>query len=224
MLSETQAGFLEGLLIREKWEKYVLCVSSLSVSISLSVVFVYATLTNILHLRPHLHSSDDVLRFARFVLFDQLKVLEGALDVLDRPGRVQRFDSVVPCDSAQAQGNNNSTMKGKSLVARSFWKVPNSDSRAGHATTSTYTCTETGCTCVRYCELARAADAGLTPMCKHLLAVRLATALGLVDVGELQQRGDVDAFATELAQLTIDGMRGVAGGSGGGRGAVYGQH
>lgn len=172
----------------------------------------------------HLHSSDHVLRFARFVLFDQLKVLEGALDVLDRPGRVQRFDSVVPCDAAQAQGSNNSTMKGKSVLARSFWKVPNSDARAGHASPSTYTCTETGCTCVRYCELARAADAGLTPMCKHLLAVRLATALGLVDVGELQQRDDGDAFAAELARLTFEGMRGVTGGSGGGRGAVYGQH
>ena len=140
-------------------------------------------------------SADDVLRLARFILHDQLKVLESALTVLDRKERVQCFDAIA---TAHNGARSDLGAGDKDVVARSYWSVP--DSRTGHA--NPYTCTEVGCTCMSYCDLARAADGGLTPMCKHLLAVRLATALGLVEC----VRKDEAAFAADLSTAMVVGL------------------
>ena len=129
---------------------------------------------------------DDVLRAARFYLHDQIKVLEAAVEVLDHKEPIECVDCVGPGD----------------FVARSYWRVPSS-SKQGGLNPEWYTCMETGCTCVRYIELARAVDPSMTPMCKHLIAVRLATALKLVKY----TRANAEDFSEALAQAVISTVK-----------------
>jgi hypothetical protein len=105
-------------------------------------------------------STDHILRLASFYLHDQRKVLEGALDVLDGQERIQCFAFQPECGRR-----------------RCFWKVPVSTGKS-----AAYTCVEYGCDCHRYIEMAKSNDVEHEPMCKHLIAVRVGTALGLVDV------------------------------------------
>mgnify|MGYP007047404986 CR=1 FL=1 len=128
-------------------------------------------------------SQEDILKLSRFYLYDQVKVLESALDVLDRSTtRIQCFDS--------------KTKEGD--IIRSFWKVPGTRRDSDNP----YVCTETGCNCVRYSELARAADTMLTPFCKHRIACYLATALDLVDYIQISE----EEFAQQLASSSVVGI------------------
>jgi len=114
-------------------------------------------------------NTDDVLKIARFYLWDQIKVMESALEVLDGDSRIRCFESRT------ADG----TIVEEKCRRRCFWRVPSSGDR------EPYTCTLGGCDCPRYVELARNADVEHEPMCKHIVAVYLGTALGMVEVASL---------------------------------------
>ncbi len=111
-------------------------------------------------------SPEDVIKLARFYLHDQLKVLESALEVLDSESRITCFES-RHADNITEDANSR----------RSFWRVP-----AATSEREPYTCTRGGCDCPRYTELAKNVDENHEPMCKHIIAVYIGTALGLVDV------------------------------------------
>ena len=129
--------------------------------------------------------ADEVLRLSRFYLHDQLKVLEDALHLLDGKETIKCFDSCVE----------------NGFIARSYWKVPSSKNSIHY--NESYMCMETGCTCRSYHELARAADASLTPMCKHLLAVRLGTALGVIEYSASQSE---EAFSKDITQAQMQSL------------------
>ena len=118
-------------------------------------------------------NSDHVLRLACFYLHDQRKVLEGALEVLDGQERIQCFAFQPECGRR-----------------RCFWRVPGATGKS-----AAYTCVEYGCDCHRYIELAKSSDVEHEPMCKHLIAVRVGTALGLIDVTLLSDEDFVKRLA-----------------------------
>jgi len=139
-------------------------------------------------------NTDDVLKIARFYMWDQIKVMESALEVLDSDSRICCFESRA-ADGTVVEARHR---------RRCFWRVPSSGDR------EPYTCTLGGCDCPRYTELAKNADAEHEPMCKHLVAVYLGTALGLVDVASLPCEDFVSQLteaATRSLQLAAEAQQ-----------------
>lgn len=143
-------------------------------------------LTSLLLSQREYPDTDNVIKIARFYLWDQIKVMESALEILDGDSHIRCFE----CRAADGSIIKDSAHR------RCFWRVPASGDR------EPYTCTLGGCNCPRYAELAKSADVEHEPMCKHLVAVYLGAALGLVDVSNLPP-GDFANQLTEAAASSI---------------------
>ncbi len=94
--------------------------------------------------------EDSVLKQFGFILFDNLKLLESALDILDNDN-----DSIVKYTV--------------DVSNRIVWKVKGSQGKE-------YTCLDSFCSCPSFLQQVRQDPSGCI-MCKHLLGVKLATCL-----------------------------------------------
>ena len=102
-------------------------------------------------------SKETVLKQVTFILFDQQPLVENCLDLLDdETKRITRIKSAS--------------------TSRVFWKVPSQSSRGSNQ--KDYICTEKFCPCKSYRDLARLGRHDV--LCKHLIAIRIGTALQLV--------------------------------------------
>lgn len=102
-------------------------------------------------------STETVLQQVAFILFDQQPLVENCLDLLDDESkRITRIKSAS--------------------TSRVFWKVPSQSFRG--ANQRDYTCTEKFCPCKSYRESAKSVRHDV--LCKHLIAIRIGTALNLV--------------------------------------------
>ena len=134
------------------------------------------------------YDREELLRMCRFYLYDQLKVLESAVDIVDSPfvsGTGASVVSKVRCYRSQSS-------------ARSFWIVPGSRG-------AEYTCVSGGCTCQSYLEMSKSAGVNIEVMCKHLIAIRLATALDMVVHETLSDEN----FVQQLSSKILSSIQGV---------------
>ena len=131
------------------------------------------------------YDREELLRMCRFYLYDQLKVLESAVDIVDGPFVSGGVTSKVRCCHSHSG-------------ARSFWMVPGSRG-------AEYTCVSGGCTCQSYLEMSKSAGVNVEVMCKHLIAIRLATALDMVAHETLSD----ESFVTQLSSKISSSCQGV---------------
>lgn len=106
---------------------------------------------------------DNVLNFMRFALCDQTKLLDSAVDLLDN---IKGNDTVIQCYHSNPVSN--------STIKRKCWRIPGSDKG------TEYTCLLNYCPCANFTEMTKCASEGRVVMCKHLVAIRIATAMNLV--------------------------------------------
>ena len=118
---------------------------------------------------------DAVLKAARFALWDQPKLVDSAVDLLDS---IKANDTTIRCYISVSSSNavpGGGGGGGPSFVLRrKCWRVPGSDKG------TEYTCLTHYCPCPTYTEMAKCVQEGRTAVCKHLVAIRIATALSLV--------------------------------------------
>ena len=106
---------------------------------------------------------DAVLQLTRFATWDQPKLLEAAVDLLDS---IKSNETSIRCYvSSGAAGTP------QAKVRRKCWRVPGTEKGTEYACLLHY------CPCDAYVTLAAGVSEGRTAMCKHLLAIRIATAL-----------------------------------------------
>lgn len=125
---------------------------------------------------PH---CDKVLKIAQFALHDLPKLMESAVDLLDS---IKANQTIIRCYASQGPGGR-----------RKCWRMPGSDKG------TEYTCMLHYCPCPTYTELAGRVTEGRTVMCKHLVAIRLATALGIVNESVL---GD-EQFVAKMCETPV---------------------
>lgn len=120
---------------------------------------------------------ENFLRALDFILGDHEHLLDHCMDVID---------SATACQKSIRKLISNTT-------GRSFWKVPSTNTNKSMQRQNEYICTSSYCSCKSFTELAKGiSDDGL--ICKHLLAVQVATALGLIEEEAISD----DKFANEL--------------------------
>jgi SWIM zinc finger len=102
-------------------------------------------------------SKESVLHQISFILWDHDHLLSNCLELLDDDRtEIRRIKSAT--------------------TSRVFWKVPSQSFRG--AQQRDYTCTEKFCSCRSFSEMARTTTSEI--LCKHLLAVRIGTALNMI--------------------------------------------
>jgi len=112
-------------------------------------------------------SCDAVLKVARFALWDHPKLVDSAVDLLDS---IRANETTIRCYVSVCGAS----------VRRKCWRVPGSDKG------TEYTCLLHYCPCPTYTDMAKHVSGGSsTAMCKHLVAIRIASALALVQVSVL---------------------------------------
>ena len=106
-----------------------------------------------------------LLQAIHFIMHDQLMLVESSIDVLDNVHHGHPIRKIISASSG-----------------REFWKVSSTfPSNRSHGTFAKnhYVCTSTYCSCKSFAEQAKVFyDDGV--LCKHLLAVRIGTALNLI--------------------------------------------
>jgi predicted nucleic acid-binding Zn finger protein len=113
------------------------------------------SLINILCKNTENLEADVVLKRFGFVLYDNIKLLESSLDILD--------------------GDNESIIKYKNdSSGRIVWKVRGSQGRE-------YTCLNNFCSCPSYLNQVRHDPLSSSTICKHILGIKLGTALSKVN-------------------------------------------
>ena len=124
-----------------------------------------------------------LLQAIHFIMHDQLMLVESSIDVLDNVHHGHPIRKVISASSG-----------------REFWKVSSTfTSNRSHSTFAKnhYVCTTTYCSCKRFAEQAKVfCNDGL--LCKHLLAVRIGTALNLI----LEEVVDDAIFVEMMCQHT----------------------
>lgn len=124
----------------------------------------------------HPSSKENVLKKVSFILHDQLNLIESSLDLLDECSFITR----VVCRSS----------------GRMFWKVPSSQQRNRSVSgDKDYLCLEAFCPCRSFGEQARTLPTTMPIMCKHLLAVRIATACSMVKSEEVSESTFVEQLS-----------------------------
>ncbi len=131
------------------------------------------------------YEPDELLRACRFFLYDQIKVLESAVEIVDGPYVSERNVSKIRCIRSRSS-------------SRSFWIVPGSRG-------AEYTCTSCGCTCQNFLELSKSAGVNVEVMCKHLIAIRLATALD----GVINETLKDEDWVNELSSRILPSFQGM---------------
>lgn len=97
-------------------------------------------------------SSEESIRALNFILFDDRKLLDSAVDVLDNLQYIDRCKS--------------------SSTTRHFCIVPGSKG-------ANYLCLNRYCTCPRFTEISKH-PTKYNKLCKHLVAIKLAEVFGLI--------------------------------------------
>ena len=102
-------------------------------------------------------SKDSVLNQISFILWDHPQLIDNCLGLLDdETKKIRRIKSATS--------------------TRVFWKVPSQSFWGSHQ--KDYTCTEKFCSCKSFFELAKTTRCEI--LCKHLVAIRIGTALNFV--------------------------------------------
>ena len=123
-------------------------------------------------------AREHVFRAVQFMLHDHSQLVESGIDVLGN--ETQPIRRVVSASSGRA-----------------FWKVPstntshNQHSRGG----GDYVCTLTYCSCKSFSDQAKALSADQYILCKHLLAVRMGTALNVIESATVSDAAFADSMA-----------------------------
>jgi predicted nucleic acid-binding Zn finger protein len=120
-------------------------------------------------------AKESVLKKVNFILHDQLNLVESSLDLLDECGHITR----IICGSS----------------GRMFWRVPSSQQRFRGG--KDYLCLEGHCPCRSFGEQARVLPATTTVICKHLLAIRIATACSMVKTEIVTESVFVEQLSNE---------------------------
>ena len=119
----------------------------------------------------------NVLRALEFILGDHEHLLDHCMDVIDSASVSKRSIRKIISNT----------------TGRSFWKVPSTNTNKSMQRPGEYICTSAYCSCKSFAELAKGiSDDGL--ICKHLLAIQVATSLGLIE----EEAVSDDTFTTEL--------------------------
>ena len=123
---------------------------------------------------------DDALRQVHFVLEDQMKLVEASLELLDH----ERKTTVQMIEEESGE--------------RYFWRVQGSKDQD-------YLCLARHCSCQSFQQLLKQSTEAQPILCKHLLAIKLARILGMVDKVKLP----LDQFADKMCQA-MEGSQGPA--------------
>jgi predicted nucleic acid-binding Zn finger protein len=102
--------------------------------------------------------KETVLSQINFILNDQPHIIENCLDLLDDPTKQIKLIK-------------------SATTSRRFWKVPSHSFRGAYQ--KDYICTEKFCPCKSYFELAKITRDEI--LCKHLMAIRIGTALNVIN-------------------------------------------
>lgn len=127
---------------------------------------------------------EEVLTAANWILSQESKLLEGSLEILDS---MEDKDSPSPCPTIEAIYHEESN--------RHYWKVQSRSQDSGY-----YLCLQESCSCPFFMASLRQ---GVQPdnlqkiVCKHLVAVRLATALRRVKIS----RVSLERFLVLMEQM-----------------------
>ena len=124
-----------------------------------------------------------VFRAVNFMLHDHSQLVESGIDVLGSDA--QPIRKIVSASTGRA-----------------FWKVPSTNTThnqhnrrsSGGGSGGAYVCTTTFCTCKSFAEQAKALSADQHILCKHLLAVRLGTALNVVECATVSDAAFADSM------------------------------
>lgn len=102
-------------------------------------------------------SKESILKRINFIIGNQSQLIENCMDLLDDSTKqIKRIKSAS--------------------TERIFWKVPSQSYRGGLK--KDYICTEKYCPCRSFGELAKSNRSDV--LCKHLLAIRIGTALKVI--------------------------------------------
>jgi hypothetical protein len=102
-------------------------------------------------------SKESILNQISFILWDHPQLIDNCLGLLDdETKKIRRIKSATS--------------------TRVFWKVPSQSFRGSNQ--KDYTCTEKFCSCKSFFELAKTTRCDI--LCKHLVAIRIGTALNFV--------------------------------------------
>jgi predicted nucleic acid-binding Zn finger protein len=124
--------------------------------------------------------ADEILSDAYFIFYDQVKFLESALEILDQSEEQHQSAVKTICHD---------------MSTRKYWKVTGFHD-------AEYLCFGRSCTCPFYMNTLRSSNSnrmqpvGLQVVCKHLIAVRLATSLHKIEVVKLP----MDKFMLQMVQ------------------------
>lgn len=122
---------------------------------------------------------DKILTIASFALWDQKILMDSAVELLDS---IKANQTTIRCYASQGPGGR-----------RKCWRMPGSDKG------TEYTCMLHYCPCPMYTDMAGRVAEGRTVMCKHLVAIRIATALGIVSESVL---GD-EQFVAKMCETPV---------------------
>lgn len=108
--------------------------------------------------------KSEALRWFYYILPDHEKLLEAAVEILDR-GLSQEIGGHSHSSPVQEYYLSSNS--------RCFWKV------AGSSRNREYLCLKNYCSCKSFCHIARGPSNRI--ICKHLLAVKIARVIGLAE-------------------------------------------
>ena len=112
-----------------------------------------------------------------FILFDHRKLLESAVEMLGDDGQSTGVKEYV-----------------SNSCGRKFWKVRGSQDRE-------YTCLRSFCSCQSY--LIQTKQATTDVICKHLLAIKIADMMGLVEKEEVTDEKFVELMCQESSTNSV---------------------
>mmetsp|Transcript_71722 Transcript_71722/g.140887 ORF Transcript_71722/g.140887 Transcript_71722/m.140887 type:complete len:156 (-) Transcript_71722:358-825(-) len=119
----------------------------------------------------------EILKGLSFILFDHRKLLESAVEMLGDDGQSTGVKEYV-----------------SNSCGRKFWKVRGSQDRE-------YTCLRSFCSCQSY--LIQTKQATTDVICKHLLAIKIADMMGLVEKEEVTDEKFVELMCQESSTNSV---------------------
>ena len=129
-----------------------------------------------------------VMKYLRSLLWDQVKLVDSAVELIDN---MKANEMSIICYASLPVTN--------SKIKRRCFRVPGSTKGAE------YTCLPNFCPCRSFIDLSKQSQSpAQTIMCKHLLAIRVATLLGMVTTENLPD----PQFVAKMCQETTEGMTG----------------
>lgn len=132
------------------------------------------------------------LNFVRYILWDQVKLVDSAVELIDN---MKANDMSITCYASLPVTN--------SKIKRRCFRVP------GSTKGTEYTCYPNFCPCRSFFDMSKQSQyPAQTVMCKHLIAIRVATLLGLVTTENLPDPQFVQKFCQESTEGAHTNRRG----------------